>query len=173
MGEEEESAYDLYSKNKPETSLADTGIVSGNMITAGIAKSYAQTIDLEDKYKKRIENNKVASILEKIRLEQGEAAYKKEYSALSATDMAEYTKFLKNNINEFAVATEYALAAASMALGIMNFNYQEYIVNPFAALKTIDAIGKATDQIVYTEKALEFIIETRSIYQEMLAYKGR
>jgi len=173
VAEGEPTEYDLYSQNKPESTLADTGIASGNLITMGIAKAYAQTIELEDKYKTSIENNKVASILEGIRLEQGEEAYKKAFSELGVEDKAEYNKFMESNVHELAVALEYATAAASMALGILSFNYQEYIYNPFAITKALTAITKATKQIAYTEQALEFMVETRSTYQAMLEYQGR
>ncbi len=167
------TAYDLYNTSRPDTSLADTGIPSGNVITSGVAGIYEKTVNLENKYKKSIENNKVASILDNIRLEQGQAAYEKAYRELSTRDKATYNVFLKNNINALEVAVGYAAEATKMAFGVMNFDYKEYIVNPMAAFKTITALSKATEQIQYTEKALEFMVETRTIYVAMLDYKGR
>jgi len=169
----EVTAYDLYNTSRPDTSFADTGIPSGNVITSGVAGIYEKTVNLEDKYKKSIENNKVALILDKIRLEQGQAAYEKAYRELSARDKATYNIFLRNNINVLEVAVGYAAESTKMAFGVLNFNYREYIVNPMAAYDTITALSKATKQIQYTEKALEFIVETRTIYMAMLDYKGR
>ena len=141
----ESTAYYLYNKNKPEITVANTGIASGNLVTAGIAKAYRQTIKLEDKYKSSIENNKVALIIEKIRLEQGEDAYKKAFNELNIEDKAEYNKFLESNINELEVALEYTVAASAMAVGVLKFSYFEYIFNPFAVTKIKSAINfKAT-----------------------------
>jgi len=171
--EGEVTAYDLYNKNRPDTSLADTGISSGNVITSAIAGIYEKTVNLENQYKKRIENNKVALILDRIRLEQGEAAYKKEYSELGVKDKEIYDVFLKNNINTLEVAVGYATEAKKMASGVKNFDYKKYIVNPMAKYKTITALSKATEQIQYTEKALEFMVETRTISEAMLDFEKR
>jgi hypothetical protein len=167
------TAYDLYNENRPDTAPADTGIPSGNLITSGIAGIYEKTVKLEDKYKTSIENNKVANVLEAVRLEQGVEAYKKAYNELSKKDRKQYDKFQKININMLEVAVEYGIEAAKLAFGIMNFDYKKYMANPMAAFSTLEAIDMATDQILYTEKALEFMVETRSVYVAMLEYKGR
>ncbi len=173
LKEDGTTAYDLYNANRPDMVAADMGIPSGKLITDGIAGLYAKTVKLEDKYKKGIESSKVAKILETVRMEKGEAEYNKAFAALGKKDKAEYQKYLRNNINLLNVAVDYAAEATKMAFGIMGFDYKEYITNPMAAFSTLEAIDHAKDQLLYTEEALEFMVETRIVYVAMLEYKGR
>jgi len=165
--------YQIWNSEKPDATAADTGIPSGNLITSSIAGMYQKTLDLDAKYQAGLNNSKVASTLNAIRLEQGEEVWKKEVTALKGKDKQEYETFMKNNINLLAVAVDYGIEAAKLALGIMQFDYKQYITNPFALVATIKAVGVATSQINATKTALGFMVEARNSYQAMLEYQGR
>jgi len=171
--EDTRTEYQIWKAEKPDATAADTGIASGNLITSGIAGLYQKTLDLDAKYQGGLNNSKVASTLEAIRLEQGEEVWKKEVASLKGKDKREYKAFMKNNISLLAVAVDYGVEATKLAFGIMNFNYNEYITNPFAIIATLAAVGTATEQIGATTTALGFMVEARNSYQDMLDYKGR
>lgn len=171
--EGEATAYDIYNAKRPDIKPGNTGFPEGNAITAGIAGIYQKTVILEDAYKTKLENSKVAKTLEAVRKQYGEAAYRKEVRVLTGRDKTEYDLWLKNNVNLLEAAVEYSPEATSLAVGIINFDYNVFVSNPIIALNTLVALDKAKDQILYTETALEFMLESKTVYEAMLSESGR
>jgi len=165
--------YQLSVDARPDSKAADTGTPSGNLITLGIAGLYQKTIELDNQYQTKLENSKVASTLEAVRQEKGEEAWRNEVNALTGSDKEEYDTFMANQVNTLAVALEYSVEAAKLALGIYAFDYRAYISNPFAIPATVQAVLLATEQITTTKEILGYMLEARDSYQAMLDYQGR
>ncbi|MDC9729840.1 MAG: hypothetical protein PSN04_11025 [Methyloprofundus sp.] len=161
------------SADKPSTEVAITGTASGDLITSSIAGTYEKTLALKLQQDERLSSSNVATRLEDIRKTQGAEAEQKAINNLTAEEQAEYAVFLKNSVNELAVALEYSMEAAKMAAGILTFDINEYVTNPFAIISSLKAINTAKDQLDYTQLALRLMIEDHNRYEESITLLGK
>lgn len=161
------------SADKPSTKVALTGTKSGDLITSSIAGAYQKTLILKEKQDSRLRNSSVATRLEDIRIIEGVTAEKLAIKNLTAKERAEYEIFLRDSVNELAVAFEYSLEAAKLASGILMFDINEYKENYFVIISSISAINTATNQLDYTQLALRLMMEDSGRYEESITLIGK
>lgn len=165
--------FEEYKTNRPKAKAVSIGHPQADQLFSSIAKMYGTTIDISDKYINRVENNKVISIGEAIRSDEGEEAFKKYVAELEGVDREQYDAFMENQVDALSVTVSYLAEAYKLQKSVTNLDVKSLISNPFMAVSAIGSTGLATNQIAYTVKALIWLDKTGKTYKEALESKGR